>query len=858
MEIEAKFALSDVATFQRLQAVDHIAGFSLSAHQVQQVHDTYLDTDERLILASGYACRRRVTESEVLITLKGLRRAEGAIHRRQELEISLPTYGPPEEWPVSPVRDLVLEIGQGRPLIPLFELRQTRVFRRMSQGELLVAQFSLDNVRMVARKRKKSHFELEVELAPQGTASDMAAIVAYLQDEWGLVAEPRSKFERALAFVDARAPGGELLSAQERAICVQLSRRSDLYGRRGEGLLLLDEGKAPQEVAERTDRTARTVRRWLKAFRQRRLASFPEGILREVQSSPAAILPGMPSWESDESGQDAGGAPRPEPQPLKALFKRYVTDRAHARQVAEHALTLFDGLSHEHGLPAERRPLVETAAMVHNLGLAAKSDRYHKAGRDILLMHPPEELNEDERLMVALTTYLHQKQMTAAKLEKKVSQDPFSGLPKGAREEALAVSALVRMADGLDYSQAQTTTLSAISRDADGVEIEVVGPYAAVDAARAQEKSDLWHLLFETGLKFRPGGVAPDVRPERDAGQGLATGIDQAPEELPDRTDVSGEDPMGEAARKILAFHFQHMLYHEPGTRKGSDIEELHDMRVATRRMRAAFRVFEEHVDGKLLKPMRKGVQRTCGELGRVRDLDVFWEKTERYLDGLPPERQNDLLPLREVWEEEREKAREAMLDYLNSDSYSAFKERSAKLLERTDAWTRPGLTKKGDAVVQRVRHVVPVAVHEGAAAVMAYDEWVDKPDVLLEHLHRLRIAGKRLRYTLEFFEEVLAPQTGDLIRQMKGLQDHLGDLQDAVVASELMRDFLTWGTWGHVGDKKRLRLRKEPVVAPGVAVYMADKQRELQQKLSSFPDVWRFFQSPEFKQTVAVIVAPL
>ncbi|MGD2177688.1 MAG: CHAD domain-containing protein, partial [Anaerolineae bacterium] len=135
--------------------------------------------------------------------------------------------------------------------------------------------------------------------------------------------------------------------------------------------------------------------------------------------------------------------------------------------------------------------------------------------------------------------------------------------------------------------------------------------------------------------------------------------------------------------------------------------------------------------------------------------------------------------------------------------------------------------------------------------------EWVTKPDVSLKRLHRLRIAGKRLRYALEFFEEVLAPQTGDLIKQMKRLQDHLGDLQDAVVASELLRDFLTWGTWGHAKSKKA-KMPKEPVVAPGVAIYLADKQAELQRLLDGFRETWAYFQSPEFKQTVAVVVAPL
>jgi CHAD domain-containing protein len=167
-------------------------------------------------------------------------------------------------------------------------------------------------------------------------------------------------------------------------------------------------------------------------------------------------------------------------------------------------------------------------------------------------------------------------------------------------------------------------------------------------------------------------------------------------------------------------------------------------------------------------------------------------------------------------------------------------------------------VTRKGEAVPFRVRHIVPVAVYERVAALLAYEEWVNKPNVSLKRLHRLRIAGERLRYVLEFFEEVLAPQTGDLIKQIKRFQDHLGDLQDAVVASELLRDFLTWGTWGQAEDKKKTRMPKEPIVAPGIVSYMAEKQSELKRQLSTFPEVWAYFQSPEFKQSVAVIVAPL
>lgn len=858
MEIEAKFAVPDLATFQRLQAAAHIAGFSLSAHQVQQVQDTYMDTEGRLILASGYACRRRVTESEVLVTLKGLGRAQGAIHRRRELEISLPTYEPGQELPESPVRDLILQVTGGRPLTPLFDLRQTRVFRRMRQGELLVAQFSLDNVRIVANKKRMSHFELEVELAPQGTANDMRAIVAYLQDEWSLMPEPLSKFERALAFLDEDRPGGDLLTAQERAICVQIARRRDLYGRRARGLVLLDEGVPPPAIATRVDRTPRTVRRWLSTFEDERLASFPDRVLQAVQSTSAAILPQVPSPKRDVREQEEAPSPEPEPQPLRALFKRYLVDQVHVRNVADHALALFDHLRQVHGLPQRRRSLLETAALVHNIGVASHSDRQQSTDRDILLAYPPEELDAEERLMVALTAYLHRGQLRSEELDRRLSEDPFTELSKRARREALVVSSLLRMADGLDYSETQSTEMEQIAQRDDLIDVRVAGPYAALDAAQAQEKSDLWQLLFEPELRFSPAHLSGELVPRSEEGEDSDATIDLMPDELPEYPGLLPDDTMAEAARKILTFHFQHMLCHEEGTRVGEDIEELHDMRVATRRMRAAFEVFGSYVDQDRLDPMRKGARRTGNKLGTVRDLDVFWERTQRYLDGLPPERKNELISLREAWEAEREQAREEMLAYLDGDRYAQFRKRSAELLRSPDAWGLPALTKKGEAVPRRLRHVVPSEIYERVACVLAYDEWVTESGASLKQLHRLRIAGKRLRYTLEFFEEILAPQTADLIGRMKELQDHLGDLQDAVVASELLRDFLTWGTWGEVQGKKRAKVPPEPIVAPSVAVYLADKQAELQRLLRTFPDVWAYFASPEFKQTVAVIVAPL
>ena len=110
----------------------------------------------------------------------------------------------------------------------------------------------------------------------------------------------------------------------------------------------------------------------------------------------------------------------------------------------------------------------------------------------------------------------------------------------------------------------------------------------------------------------------------------------------------------------------------------------------------------------------------------------------------------------------------------------------------------------------------------------------------------------------LEFLEEVLGVEAKVLIKEIKVLQDHLGDLQDAVVASNLLRDFLTWGTWGHAETKKAIPLPIAPVVAPGVATYLAARQAELQDLPASFAQVWARIQSPDFKQNLISTLAVL
>ena len=150
------------------------------------------------------------------------------------------------------------------------------------------------------------------------------------------------------------------------------------------------------------------------------------------------------------------------------------------------------------------------------------------------------------------------------------------------------------------------------------------------------------------------------------------------------------------------------------------------------------------YLDSEKLEPHLKGLRRTLGSLGKVRDLDVFREKAEKYLKTLPSGYEHDLDPLFILLAEEREKAREKMLDYLKSEKYSRFKKDFLDALASPETLTLPTTNKNHDALPHRVRDVLPAILYARLADISAYSEWVEGPYLPVERLHRLRIACQR------------------------------------------------------------------------------------------------------------------
>jgi len=248
---------------------------------------------------------------------------------------------------------------------------------------------------------------------------------------------------------------------------------------------------------------------------------------------------------------------------------------------------------------------------------------------------------------------------------------------------------------------------------------------------------------------------------------------------------IHSGDLWAEAGRAILRFHLGRVFSHVPGVIAGEDAEEVHAMRVAARRMRAAWRVFGDGFEREPSQRYRQELRDLGSRLGAVRDLDVLIGILVAYAGRQGDRHRAGLEPLFVAWRAERAARRVDLLETLASDEFGSF------IIDYQELVATPGLAMRevSPHTPGLVRNRMPATIWHAYQDVWAFDGDLRAAD--LATLHRLRIAAKWLRYTLEFVRELLEPDATALIRPVVALQDHLGDQHDQHVAAELAREFV-------------------------------------------------------------------
>jgi CHAD domain-containing protein len=254
-------------------------------------------------------------------------------------------------------------------------------------------------------------------------------------------------------------------------------------------------------------------------------------------------------------------------------------------------------------------------------------------------------------------------------------------------------------------------------------------------------------------------------------------------------THIDPSMSVGEVAFAVLRRQFAEMRSHEAGTRLGEDPEELHDMRVPTRRMRAAIKAFENVLPEKALW-FGEELRWVAKTLGEVRDLDVQIERFEAMKREADRESTEYLERIVRITQKRRVEARTGMLAVLDSGRYERLESSLSRML-RLGPGGEPSQTDGHDPAGAPVTAAAPALISR------RYRKWrksakrIDEASSP-EALHDVRKKGKLLRYTLEFFSEVYGEPVQRLVKPLKALQDDLGDHQDAEVAAGYLRDLGT------------------------------------------------------------------
>ncbi|HKB19862.1 MAG TPA: CHAD domain-containing protein [Gaiellaceae bacterium] len=230
-----------------------------------------------------------------------------------------------------------------------------------------------------------------------------------------------------------------------------------------------------------------------------------------------------------------------------------------------------------------------------------------------------------------------------------------------------------------------------------------------------------------------------------------------------------------EKVREYIRHQYARMLAHDPGVRVGSDPEDLHQLRVAARRLRSVLKTAAPILDPAWVDEIRAELSWLGGELGPARDLDVLVPYLREEAANLDAGDRKALAPLFRKLGLQRATARKAVLKALRSERYLAL----LASIEAAAAGPPPGGTGT-------LRTQVENDFKKLRTAMRAVDE--DPTD---EAIHQARIRGKRARYATELLEDELGKQGAKLLSAAKDFQDAAGEHHDAVVAEARIRALL-------------------------------------------------------------------
>lgn len=292
----------------------------------------------------------------------------------------------------------------------------------------------------------------------------------------------------------------------------------------------------------------------------------------------------------------------------------------------------------------------------------------------------------------------------------------------------------------------------------------------------------------------------------------------------PPLTSLSSLSPTSQLCKHIIREQLSIILLQTPVALEGIDIEGVHKMRVAFRRLRTSLKIFKPLIKRRVYKYFQANLKETGQVLGSIRDLDVLFENIE-----MDPQLQT--APSAKVFWQTKigphyQNYRRAFSQLVSSQQYQTFLAYLISFSQDPSAGIKTNA--KTPETILDINGFAPPRLHEMLLEILSYATIFQTLQPYPVY-HQLRKEIKRYRYALEFFSPLLAqPQTAHLIEDLISLQDHLGLLNDAVVAIDVIED--------HVPELQQppLSLSLRPF-----NTYYISRQQEMEHLTKTLPDTW-------------------
>ena len=222
----------------------------------------------------------------------------------------------------------------------------------------------------------------------------------------------------------------------------------------------------------------------------------------------------------------------------------------------------------------------------------------------------------------------------------------------------------------------------------------------------------------------------------------------------------------------VLITRFNELLAFHEAALNWPDPEGVHSMRVASRRLRSALRDFTPYVRKRGLTSSQKQVRNLADALGEVRDQDVAIMALEKIATHAPTEVSTALKEYIDSRQEVREQARKALTSVLEK---SRLDELESSFKDGVDKATT---TDDSEITFQKMSRAI---ILERLKELEKLSNGLFNP-FDIETLHEMRIAAKRLRYTLELFQQCWGNSLASYAKRVARVQAALGDVHDCDV----------------------------------------------------------------------------